>query len=500
MSKVEVNTIEPQCGTTLTVGKCTTSVAVPGNVVKSNALQASDGGNIVSQCGTTITLGATGDAITLASGATQSGFGREGSVDWDTASIKTGTFSAVSGNGYFVNTSGGTATVNLPAGAAGSIVAIADYTRTFNNNNCTVAPNGAEKVGGVAEDATLSVSGQSATFVYVDGTEGWINVQETQTSQTGLTPFINACGGTVTDCGDYRIHKFTGPGTFAVSALAPGPSGNPNNVDYLVVAGGGGGGVQCSGGGGGAGGFRESHCATTSGPYTASPIVAPNSPSTASLPLSVLSYPIVVGGGGTGSASPAPTCLSGGPGNTSTFSTIDSAGGGGGAGSPNVGIDGGSGGGAAHGGSGGSGNTPPTSPAQGTDGANSSPGTGPAPSDAGAGGGGATAQGQAAPAGHAGGAGATTEISAAPVAYAGGGGGTNRCAGCAADVAGGVGGGGRGGFGSSPGPLAESTGVAGGCNTGGGGGGGKIYQPPGGDLAGGAAGGSGIVIIRYKFQ
>ena len=46
MSKVEVNTIEPQCGTTLTVGKCTTSVAVPGSGVKSNALQAADGGNI----------------------------------------------------------------------------------------------------------------------------------------------------------------------------------------------------------------------------------------------------------------------------------------------------------------------------------------------------------------------------------------------------------------------------------------------------------------------
>ena len=43
MSKIEVNTIEPQCGTTVTVGKCTSTVAVPGNVVKSNALQASDG-------------------------------------------------------------------------------------------------------------------------------------------------------------------------------------------------------------------------------------------------------------------------------------------------------------------------------------------------------------------------------------------------------------------------------------------------------------------------
>ena len=30
MSKIEVNTVEPQCGTTVTVGKCTSTVAVPG--------------------------------------------------------------------------------------------------------------------------------------------------------------------------------------------------------------------------------------------------------------------------------------------------------------------------------------------------------------------------------------------------------------------------------------------------------------------------------------
>ena len=101
MSKIEVNTVEPQCGTTVTVGKCTTTVAVPGNVVKSNALQASDGGNIVSQSGTDITLGASGDTINLASGASQSGFGRTGTVDWDT-SIHTGTVTAATGKGYFV--------------------------------------------------------------------------------------------------------------------------------------------------------------------------------------------------------------------------------------------------------------------------------------------------------------------------------------------------------------------------------------------------------------
>ena len=117
MSKIEVNTVEPQCGTTLTVGKTSGSVRTAANNI-----QAADGGNLISQCGATITLGASGDTITLASGASQTGFGRTGTVDWQTGSIKTATFTAVSGEGYFANTNGGAFNMNLPAGSAGAIV------------------------------------------------------------------------------------------------------------------------------------------------------------------------------------------------------------------------------------------------------------------------------------------------------------------------------------------------------------------------------------------
>ena len=55
------------------------------------------------QSGSTLTLGGSGTAVTLGAGATQSGFGRTGTVDWQTGSIKTATFTAVSGEGYFVN-------------------------------------------------------------------------------------------------------------------------------------------------------------------------------------------------------------------------------------------------------------------------------------------------------------------------------------------------------------------------------------------------------------
>ena len=52
--------------------------------------------------GSTLTIGKSGDTVTLASGASQSGFGRSGSVDWQTTP-KTTTFTAASGEGYFIN-------------------------------------------------------------------------------------------------------------------------------------------------------------------------------------------------------------------------------------------------------------------------------------------------------------------------------------------------------------------------------------------------------------
>ena len=46
-------------------------------------------------------LGASGDTIALASGASQSGFGRTGTVDWQTGSIKSASsFTAVDGQGF----------------------------------------------------------------------------------------------------------------------------------------------------------------------------------------------------------------------------------------------------------------------------------------------------------------------------------------------------------------------------------------------------------------
>ena len=93
------------------------------------------------QCGSTLTLGSSGKTVTLATGASQSGFGRAGSVDWQTGSIKTSTFTAADGEGYFIDTSGGAVTMNLPAGSAGAkeivpvpVVVVVSFTLSFNTN------------------------------------------------------------------------------------------------------------------------------------------------------------------------------------------------------------------------------------------------------------------------------------------------------------------------------------------------------------------------------
>ena len=194
MSKIEVNTVEPQCGTTLT-------------------------------------LGASGDTVALGSGASQTGFGRTGTVDWVTSIKVTGDspITAVSGKGYFLNTTGGVITINLPTSpSAGDIVSIKDYARTFATNNVTVG-RGGSNMDGTASDTVITTDGLSATFIYMDATKGWSLINDDATAQVGAVYVAASGGNTTITCGDYKVHVFTGPGTLCVSN-----AGNASGSNTLV--------------------------------------------------------------------------------------------------------------------------------------------------------------------------------------------------------------------------------------------------------------------------
>jgi len=432
--------------------------------------------------GTTVTLGDSGDTFTIPSGATinnqgtATNFGATGSASWVTT-VKTGDFTAVAGEGYFVNTTSGAVDVTLPAGTAGAVVAIKDYAGTFDTNAVTLVQNGSDKIGGSTTNAIVATEGIAVTLIFIDSTQGWLITDDGLQSSVNTNPYMVATGGTITTSGNDKIHTFTGPGTFTVCTAAI--SAANNLVSYVVVAGGGGGGGNVAhGGGGGAGGYRE--VVSPSSPYTGSPLDGYGTPGNR-VTVTETSFPITVGGGGARATQGA----------TSTFSTITSAGGGKG-GNPSCGGPGGSGGGpGGNTNAGGTGNTPPVTPPQGNNG-----GAGNYSADyyGGGAGGGAGAVGAAGtPAGGgAGGAGVTSSINATPTARAGGGGGSSYEGG--GPNAGGTGGGGTGTIGG-PSPT-QANATAGTVNTGGGGGGGERGVP----CAGGAVGGSGIVIIRYRFQ
>jgi len=136
MSKIEVDTIEPQSGTS-------------------------------------ITFGASGDTITVPSGATLNAVGFKRT--YNTASSAT---TATANQSYFCDTSSAAFTLTLPASpSAGDEVNIIDISGTFDTNNLTVGRN-SEKIMGLSEDLTVATERAAFTLVYSGSTNGWVYTQK----------------------------------------------------------------------------------------------------------------------------------------------------------------------------------------------------------------------------------------------------------------------------------------------------------------------------------
>jgi len=100
-----------------------------------------------------------------------------GGATWQTG--QTSNFSAVKGNGYFVDTTSGAITATLPASPSlGDSINFIDAAGTFDTNNLTVARNGNPIQGDNTADLTVSVKRAAFSLVFYNATQGWLLVNK----------------------------------------------------------------------------------------------------------------------------------------------------------------------------------------------------------------------------------------------------------------------------------------------------------------------------------
>ena len=115
----------------------------------------------------------TADQILVTDGSGNLSFtDNSGGTSWQ--AVKTTGFTGAAGEGYFCDTTSAAFTATLPAGVLGDEISFIDYAGTFDTNNLTIAPNGAEKIQGSAASLTVSIERAGLTLVYTDGTQGWL--------------------------------------------------------------------------------------------------------------------------------------------------------------------------------------------------------------------------------------------------------------------------------------------------------------------------------------
>jgi hypothetical protein len=343
LSKIEVDKVDPQSGTTLTLGTSGDTINIPSGV-------------------------------TLANAGTATGFA---SIAWQSSIVTASTLTAVAGRGYWIDTTSNACTITLPGAASvGDRLIFTDYARNWANNAVTINQNSLNFQGNSSPNPVYNTNGQSVDIVYSGATKGWI--PNSDDDVTDETPQIydaeylvvaggggagkpgdnrsggGGAGGLLTNYGGTAI-SFTGGVSYTVTVGAGGAGGTTgtgtqgsnsvlsgSDITTITSIGGGGGGGQTptTGGSGGGGGDTESGAAGTVGQGNAGGNGTPGSTAAGG------------GGGGAGAVGGNSSSSTGGAGgnglaNSITGASVTYAGGGGGICENGTGGSGGSGGGGA---------------------------------------------------------------------------------------------------------------------------------------------------------
>jgi hypothetical protein len=170
MSKIEVDQVDPQSGTTLTLGTSGDTISIPAGVTLSNS-------------------------------GTATGFA---SIAWQSTIVTTSTLTAVAGYGYWIDTTSNACTVTLPASASvGDQLVFVDYARKWGTNAITLNTNGLNFQGnqttGGGAYPEYNTDGQSVTIIYSGATKGWIPTVDDdvtlETSQEYSAEYLVVAGG-----------------------------------------------------------------------------------------------------------------------------------------------------------------------------------------------------------------------------------------------------------------------------------------------------------------
>ena len=256
MSKIEVDQVDPQSGTTLTLGTSGDTVSIPSGV-------------------------------TLANAGTATGFA---SIAWQSSIVTAATHTASAGQGLWLDTSSNGITLTLPASpSVGDQVIFTDYARNWGTNAVTLNLNSEKYQGNATPVPVYDTNGESVDIVYSGSTKGWIPNNDgavaLETPQDYNVDFLVVAGGGGSGAsksgggsggggaGGYRTGSavsFTAGQTYTITVGdgGAGGAGTSGDVDgsngsssslsgsgiTTVTSAGGGGGGDASGGSGLAGG------------------------------------------------------------------------------------------------------------------------------------------------------------------------------------------------------------------------------------------------------